>query len=601
MLQQITENLYRLEDTCNVYVIRSGTEAVAVDFGSGSIVDEVAAAGIERITDVLMTHHHRDQGQGLPRAAECGARIWVPHSEWELFGDVERAWQRRQLANNYNTREDRFAIAASVPVAGTFQEYVPARFGDVTVTPIPLPGHTIGSVGFLVEVDGRRVAFTGDLIAGPGKVWSLAATQWAYGSGQGLAMSWLSLMDLRERGVDLLAPSHGPVMDDPVGAIDLTASRLRELLDLRGEHPKLEERRTDPYERVLPHLLYNRAAHSQNYALLSDSGKALLIDYGYDLQAGLPAGTDRAARRPWLYTLPALRKRFGVQTIDAVVPTHYHDDHVAGCNLVRAVEGTEVWAPANFANVLRDPSAHDLPCLWYDPIEPDRELPLGEPIRWEEHELVLHPLPGHTRYAVAIEVTVDGVRALFTGDQTDGDARLNYIYRNRFSVEDYRTSGDLYARLSPDVLMTGHWGPIWTDGGVLERIRSRGYELERLHRELLPLEELDLDAEGFAAWIRPYQSEVFAAEPIEYEVEVRNPLPEATEMEVGLVVPSGWYVDPVADAIRLQPGEHGLVEFKVEAPLGASGGRSVITADIRAGGRHLGEHAEAVVVVNPRW
>ncbi|MFW6033849.1 MAG: MBL fold metallo-hydrolase, partial [bacterium] len=163
MLQQITENVYRLEDTCNVYVIRSGTEAVAVDFGSGSIVDEVAAAGIERITDVLMTHHHRDQGQGLPRAAECGARIWVPHSEWELFGDVERAWQRRQLANNYNTREDRFTIAASVPVAGTFQEYVPARFGAVTVTPIPLPGHTVGSVGFLVEVDGRRVAFTGDL------------------------------------------------------------------------------------------------------------------------------------------------------------------------------------------------------------------------------------------------------------------------------------------------------------------------------------------------------------------------------------------------------------------------------------------------------
>src|SRR5690606_25923666 len=200
--------------------------------------------------------------------------------------------------NNYNTREDRFTIVSSVPIAGTLQEYVPVRYGGVTVTAIPLPGHTVGSVGFLVDVDGQSVAFTGDLIAGPGKVWSLAATQWAYGSGQGLAMSWLSLMDLKQRGVDLIAPSHGPVMDDPAGAIDLTAARLRALLDLRGEHLRLGERWEQPYVDVLPHLLYNRSAHCRNYVLLSDSGKALLLDFGYDFEAGLPAGTDRASRRP---------------------------------------------------------------------------------------------------------------------------------------------------------------------------------------------------------------------------------------------------------------------------------------------------------------
>ena len=100
-----------------------------------------------------------------------------------------------------------------------------------------------------------------------------------------------------------------------------------------------------------------------------------------------------------------------------MIPTHYHDDHVAGLDLLRDVEGTEVWAPENVAPILLEPSRYDLPCLWFHSIDVDRVLTLGEPLRWHEYELLLHPLPGHTLYAVAIEVEVDGKRILATGDQ----------------------------------------------------------------------------------------------------------------------------------------------------------------------------------------
>ena len=43
------------------------------------------------------------------------------------------------------------------------------------------------------------------------------------------------------------------------------------------------------------------------------------------------------------------------------MPTHYHDDHVAGINLLREVEGTEVWAPENVAPMLEEPRRYDLP------------------------------------------------------------------------------------------------------------------------------------------------------------------------------------------------------------------------------------------------
>ena len=72
-VDQVAEDVYRVGDTCNVYVLRSGREATLVDFGSGAVLDRLAELGVDRVTDVLVTHHHRDQVQGLHRAADVGA------------------------------------------------------------------------------------------------------------------------------------------------------------------------------------------------------------------------------------------------------------------------------------------------------------------------------------------------------------------------------------------------------------------------------------------------------------------------------------------------------------------------------------------------
>ena len=87
-------------------------------------------------------------------------------------------------------------------------------FGYLRFEVIATPGHTTGSISLMAEIDGVHVAFTGDLIAGPGKVWSLSATQWTYNGAEGVAYSVSSLTDLREREPERLLPSHGA----PVGA-----------------------------------------------------------------------------------------------------------------------------------------------------------------------------------------------------------------------------------------------------------------------------------------------------------------------------------------------------------------------------------------------
>ncbi|MEP7294312.1 MAG: MBL fold metallo-hydrolase, partial [Chloroflexota bacterium] len=345
-MRQLSDNLFLFEDTCNVYVIRSGEQAVLVDFGAGDVLDHLGEIGVRRISAVLVTHHHRDQVQGLPRAVELGIPIYVPHSEQDLFHSVDAHWQAREIYNNYNSRQDRFSLLESVPVAGTLKDYSSYTFANHEFSVLPTPGHTHGSLTLLATVDGKRAAFSGDLISAPGKVWSMAATQWTYNGAEGVAASIPSLLDLKDRQPDLLLPAHGEPINEPIPAIDLLVERLRQLLELRGQNPHLFELHAQPYEALTPHLLKHRASFANFYVLLSESGKALLIDFGYDFVTGevMRFGSDRASRRPWMHTFPALKQQFGVSQIDVVMPTHFHDDHVAGINLLRAAEGTKVWA-----------------------------------------------------------------------------------------------------------------------------------------------------------------------------------------------------------------------------------------------------------------
>jgi glyoxylase-like metal-dependent hydrolase (beta-lactamase superfamily II) len=612
---EVARGVYRVRDSCNVYLVVADADvaaggdaaprtAVAIDFGSGLALEVLSALGIDAITDVVMTHHHRDQAQGLPLAAERGIRIHVPPVEVDLFANVEEMWQTRQLENDYNLRQDRFSLLQNVRVDSTVPEYRTGDYGGVRLRVEPTPGHTPGSVSYLLERDGALLAFTGDLLYAPGKVWSLASSQWSYTHHEGPAMTVLSSYLLQEKVPTLLLPSHGEPMPDALGALRELAANMQSYVDSRRWHPwDLRTRLDEPWVRLTDHLLLNRSSMSCSYALLSKTGEALLVDFGYDVTTGLPSGGDRAGRRPWLASIPALKRGFGVTRISVALPTHYHDDHVAGLPLLREVEGTEIWSPANVAPILADPMEHDLPCLWFDPISSDRVLPLGESFRWNEYEITVHEQPGHTFYAVAYEVKVDGVTVLFTGDQQEnlgvpGERReiLNYQYRNRFRIGDYVDSAALYRRVAPGLLASGHWEPRWVDDGYLDYLAEEGRFVEDIHRTLLPLEELDVAADGIVARITPYRSKVPSGSRIDFAVTVRNPHPRAADARIRPVVPLGWRVSAPELTRTLAVGEEARMEFSVEVGAGASR-RSRVAIDLAVGQLYLGQHAEALVDV----
>jgi glyoxylase-like metal-dependent hydrolase (beta-lactamase superfamily II) len=596
--QPVAPGVSRFRDTCNVYVLRSGRGAVLVDFGSGAVLDHLDELDVDRVTDVLITHHHRDQVQGLARAVEAGARVWVPPVERDLIDGIDRRWETRQLDNDYDLRQDRFSLLEGVPVTGTVAEYRTTRFGEHDVYVLPTPGHTVGSVTYLVDVDGRRLAFSGDLAHGDGRVWSLAATQWSYSGVEGLAATNFSCGVLAGHEPDVLLPSHGEPVAEPAAALERIRSRVEELARLRLDPPwRFDHMFRQPWEAITPHLLRNRTSFANSYALVSEAGGAILIDFGYDVSTGLVPSTDRTARRPLLWSLDVLKREHGVARIEAVIATHYHDDHVAGMNLLREVEGTQVWVTANVAPILEEPTRYDLPCLWFEPIPVDRVLELEAPVAWEEYELTAYGLPGHTLYAAAIGFEVDGKRVLATGDQqTTGVPRgiLNYQYRNRFRIDDFVESAELYRRLRPDLIVSGHWPVQEVDDAYLEQLHVDGVRLAELHRELLP-GEVDFGAEGAGARIEPYRSAAPAGGTVELDVAVRNPFGRPAVASVRLAVPAGWPA-PETQQAELEPRGEAVLRFAL-----ATGSdpvrRARIAADITVDGMPFGQLAEALVDV----
>ncbi len=596
-MKQLDANFFVFKDTCNVYLIHAGDHSVLIDFGSGEVLKLLPGMGVSRVDAILMTHHHRDQGQGLRKAVAANIPIFVPHMEQDLFSQTESFWQGRQILNNYNVRQDRFSLRMPVRITGTLHDYENLNYGALNFSVVPTPGHTPGSLSLMTTLNDERLVFSGDLIHSSGKLWSLSATQWTYNGAEGAPATIASLLDLKERQPDVLLPSHGNPIYNPADAIDQLVKRLWHLLRMRGENPRLFELREKPYEAILPHLLRHRASMANAYVLLSDRGKALMIDFGYDFMTGVPEGTDRAARRPWLYTLPALKKQFGVSHVDVVLPTHYHDDHVAGMNLLRDVEGTQTWVPENFSDILQDPYVYDLPCLWYDPIAVDRVLPLGEPIKWEEYTLRVYKLPGHTLYAAAIMVEVDGKRVMAVGDQYQGDDGLqwNYVYQNRYQIGDYQATARLYQQLNPELILPGHWQPFYVKPDYFEKLADQAQEMEDLQRSLLPGEP-EMGAEGFIARFKPYQVFTSSGKAFNLAVEVRNPYREAQKTEIRLVTPEGWQVDPSLQHVKIV--DSAIISFKVTPIQAVPVRRMRITADITMGEQCFGEQAEALVTVD---
>ncbi|GAH74353.1 unnamed protein product, partial [marine sediment metagenome] len=210
---KITEHLYKFCDTCNVYVIKDGDRGILIDAGSGKVLDYLDQIGISRIDWVVHTHHHRDQCWGDYKLIEKGAGIAVPEYERYLFEEVEEFWNHRRIYDNYNDRNTFFSIGKNIPVKAILQDYEAFTWHNHKLEIVPAKGHTMGSIALVAEIDGKKIAFTGDLIYEGGKLYQLHAMEYSYGDMIGLLFTHQSIRKLAFKAPNLFLPSHGPIIE----------------------------------------------------------------------------------------------------------------------------------------------------------------------------------------------------------------------------------------------------------------------------------------------------------------------------------------------------------------------------------------------------
>lgn len=172
---------------------------------------------------------------------------------------------------------------------------------------------------------------------------------------------------------------------------------------------------------------------------------------------------------------------------------------------------------------------------------------------WEEYELTLYPLPGHTEYAVAIGFTVDGKKVLCTGDQyADEDGLFcNYVYKNRFSYDDYEKSAALYRSLSPDLILTGHWQYRERGADYWDQLEEKGRELAALHEKLLPESGVRFDIDQRLVSCHPYQIFGKQGDEKKLTVSVTNPYPKAVQAGISLVLPKGVAIKEISKDVAV--------------------------------------------------
>jgi len=602
--QKLSENLFLLEDTCNVYVIRDGNACVLVDFGSGKILDYLAELGISRVDWILHTHHHRDQCQGDWKAVERGIPIAVPRHERHLFADAQNFWRNRRVFHLYYVRNDFNTTAENIRVSRVLADYSAFRWNKIEFLVLPTPGHTLGSITLLATIDGRRVAFSGDLMYAPGKILNLYDTQVNYGGSEGIDLSIYSLTQLRERKPELLCPSHGAPLRDPDEGIRRTIERLTEYYRFQVGEPVIANQ---PIA-VSPHLVAFHQTTSSFYAIIADSGKALFVDYGapsgvhFSNFERATAVSDRI--RFVEHSIDLLRNKFGLKSVEVAMPSHMHDDHINGFPHLIRHYGTQIWCYENMVDVFQNPRGYNLGCILGEPFKVTRAFRNGEKFRWEGFEFEVTYNPGHTEYQMALYVKLDGEMVAFTGDaffmpnpRNDGTMRHNLIFRNWVESDSHVKSIRNLIAHQPTLICPGHGRPYPVDRALLEATEKKMLRQQQLFEELLPEGETNFGLNPSWVSIYPYQIVAARGERFQLQVRVQNYRARPMPIEIALVTPAEWTIEPEVLKFEAPPATLTTRAFTVTIPKDwrPPGPRFAIAADVVREGKYLGQITEAVV------
>jgi glyoxylase-like metal-dependent hydrolase (beta-lactamase superfamily II) len=579
-LEPLSENLYRFRDTCHVYVIRRGEEALLIDFGSGRVLDHLASIGVKSVAWVLHTHHHRDQCHGDARLQPAGIPVAVPHAMRSYFEDPVSLWERVSIYHSYQFKPDFFEPVDRIPVTRTIKAGDRFQWAGLSFEAVANVGHTrVPGLTYIAEIDGKRAAFTGDLIHSPGKVWTYHDMRWRYNQQKGVRRTIETMEGVRDRHADLLLPSHGEVMRHPAAALEQTMHHLTCVMELQQKHIGPGKNQFSN-GRILPHIYHDRTS----FFIIADNGHCLLYDFGWDGKYA-----DRL--------LDDLMLNQGLKTIDMVIPSHYHDDHIGGIPyLKQRFPEMQVWAHRCMSDVLEHPYRYNIPCLgtvgYPDEfgIRMDRILDDDETFEWEGYRFTAFHFPGQTEYHMGLFTEIDGYRMLFMGDSTYRPAENTPFrgvltnFRNYCRLGEgvgYHKCAQVLKKYQPHMAMSAHYGGLPIGPEQIREYEQWALDQTRVFQDVIAREDPNFGTDPNWLSFYPYRIFVEAGETFSTAVRIRNHSGRKSEAIIEPRLPAGWSAEPGRIRLSIPAKKTGEAAFHIGVGShGALARRTVLTANV---------------------
>ena len=177
---RITPSIYLVGSTpvgltegydCHIYLVKGPEGLFLIDAGNGydteTLLQNISDEGLDPadITHILITHHHTDHARGskaLKDALDC--EVWIGENTGrhllqegtdEELG-IPFAKEHGMYAQDY--------VYIHCPVDHGVEDGEKFTVAGVDITAINVIGHSYDSMCYLMELDGRKCIFSGDVV-----------------------------------------------------------------------------------------------------------------------------------------------------------------------------------------------------------------------------------------------------------------------------------------------------------------------------------------------------------------------------------------------------------------------------------------------------
>jgi len=216
---KIFENLYMVGsgvegmfitslNDCNTYLLDCGNgQLIMIDAGAEvgmeSIFHVIESHGLSRdnISAVFLTHIHYDHVSGCGALRDIGTRIFSPEVEAGLLESGSEDLVGHTMAKRAG-RIPRDSVYPHSKVDRVLKDGDVLTFGELNITVIHTPGHSVNSTCYMVDGGDRRLLFSGDSFFLNGRIGLLNH------EGSSLEGYRKSAPKLKDLGIEGLFPGH---------------------------------------------------------------------------------------------------------------------------------------------------------------------------------------------------------------------------------------------------------------------------------------------------------------------------------------------------------------------------------------------------------